>query len=315
MMLCAVVQPVAIQSCQLFSENNADQRTITFAFETLWVNTSNRLLRGLGSRGVVAIALFALFQQQAFAECENNYDCANEPHWKITLGTHLAARDISMYYERKNDPTRTIKEIGDVPQEADFRAFGLASVEYAFNERSAVEFEYSNNSVEDTGVIRRTTRFFGLPLRLALRVPVKLTTENFKLRYAYSMLRTEDWRLAGTAGVRDFRAGVTYVHSDFTQQTDAYQIYLPTFGALLAYRWNDRLALSARADYLPIRSKYNHGSVGDFDLAAEYQIPDGILVGLGYRYTQILLNSNREEWQGNLSYVTHGPTAYLGVRF
>lgn len=251
----------------------------------------------------------------AFAGCETGYDCANKPYLKITLGTHLATRDISMYYERKNDPTRTIKEIGDVPQEKSLRAFGLASVEYMFNERSAVELEYSNSSVEDTGVVRRTTRFFGLPLRLALRVPVELTTENLKLRYAYTLYRTEDWRFAGTAGIRDFRAGVTYVHSDFKRQTDNYQVYLPTFGALVSYRWDERLALSARVDFLPIRSKNNHGSVGDLDVAAEYQIPDGVLVGLGYRYSQISLNSDREDWQGNLNFVTHGPTAYLGMRF
>lgn len=265
-------------------------------------------------RAILLGALMGL-ADLAGAEPDRRFDREEARGWRISLGVHLAERDATLHYERKDDPAGRTNDIGDPPQGNDLRALAQAQAAYAFDGRSALELEYTGSSTDETGVVRRTTRFLFVPLRLAVRVPVRLETSSLKLRYVHTVLSTPDWRLAASAGIRDFRAKARYYETASVWQTDRYHAYLPVLGAGAAYRWSDRIVLAAKADFLPLRSRHNRGSIGDAEAAVEYRAAHGIFLGMGYRYAQIALRSDRAESRGKLSYVTHGPMAYVGASF
>ena len=141
-----------------------------------------RVLREDGCRRAILLAALMALPDRAGAEQDMRFDGEDARGWRISLGVHLAERDATLHYERKDDRAGRTNDIGDQPQGNNLRALAQAQAAYAFSGRSALELEYTGSSTDETGVVRRTTRFLFVPLRLAVRVPVRLGTSRLKLR-------------------------------------------------------------------------------------------------------------------------------------
>lgn len=90
---------------------------------------------------------------------------------------------------------------------------------------------------------------------------------------------------------------------------------LPNIGAWYFYAPTDKLLLSSRIDWFGISVGEYSGTLWNFSGGVNYQFIKHFGIGLSYKYFDFTATVDKEDWNGKLSLIFHGPSLTLNANF
>jgi hypothetical protein len=136
------------------------------------------------------------------------------------------------------------------------------------------------------------------------------------LRYTYAFIQNDRFELAAGIGLHltdlDVRGNDPIRFANY--ETSIAGI-LPTPALESVWRVTQKIALTARAEYLRGTLNGTFGSLGDFHADVQYRIVPNLSVGAGYSLVELKLNSVTLSNPGLVGIRLRGPEAFVRVSF
>jgi len=124
--------------------------------------------------------------------------------------------------------------------------------------------------------------------------------------------------------IESYIEGYAFINNDdtgegadvsFKRNTVSAVAPLPNIGAWYYYAPNDKWLLTARVDWLAISINNYRGNMWNLGAGANYQFHKNIGVGLKYRYFDFTSKIDEDKWDGEFTFVFHGPLLTLNANF
>lgn len=204
----------------------------------------------------------------------------------------------------------------------DRRTLPFALFNARLGESWRVEAEYFSLGRDNTFGIARDLTIRDQVFRVATTVRTEFDTDVYRLGFGYSFFKDRETEIGAALGVHvtTFDLSVVGATGAISVQADTVAP-LPTIGLYGFHAFSSEWMLLGRADLFALDVGDYSGSMLNINLAAEYQIVEQVGVGVGYRYVDLNLTSNKTiavtgtDFRGEFDYQLSGPKLYVTVGF
>jgi hypothetical protein len=240
---------------------------------------------------------------------------AAEAAGRIVVAVHSAEAIPRLEYQRRNDPANRTATLLEGGEEWRTQAYPLLEANYRIADHVGLEAQIARLDVPADVLVRRTVRFLFFPLRIGVRVPVRIESESIRLSVGWLAADPVWGGSALWAGIQGMRLSASYELPGEGSHRDSVTAPLPALGATVRYRLAETVTLMAKGSYAPAYGKDLDGDVAEAAAAIEWQPGDNALLGLGYRDYRFRIALRRTDYDADASLAARGPMAYLGWSF
>jgi hypothetical protein len=186
------------------------------------------------------------------------------------------------------------------------------------SERHRLRFDYFTLDRKGFKDIEIPISFRNSNLIVGDPVDSQLSLRTLGVTYAYSFLHRQKFELAGTVGVNlidlSARARVQLPTRRVDQQENQAGPF-PTLGIDGTWVISKRFYLDGRIQYLKLHVDNLDGSLGIYELTAQYRWRANISVGIGYNQVRAKLSSTKATESGFFDFNAKGPEIFVRIGF
>jgi len=164
----------------------------------------------------------------------------------IVASVHSAEAVPGVDYRRRNDPANRTATLLEGSEEWRTKAYPLLEANYRIANDLGIEAQFSRLEVPADALVRRTVRFLFFPLRIGIRVPVRIESENLRLSVGWLATKPAWDGSALWAGIQGIRLSASYDLPGGGSHRDSVAAPLPAVGATVRYRLAETVALMAK---------------------------------------------------------------------
>jgi hypothetical protein len=149
-------------------------------------------------------------------------------------------------------------------------------------------------------------------------VDSQLSLRTLGLTYAYSFVHREKFEIAGTFGANVIDISARVRVQQPTRRIDQREDQagpFPTLGIDATWVISKRFYLDGRFNYLRLSVDNFDGSLGIYELSAQYRWRANLSLGLGYTQVRTNLSSTKATESGLFNFNTKGPEAFVRIAF
>jgi hypothetical protein len=187
-----------------------------------------------------------------------------------------------------------------------------------------LEFEYYALKRDATHVIARQIDFGDVTFPVNGQVTTEFNSTIYRLTGGWSFYRTQQAEAGLGFGlhVTDFELALSGVStrvngggSAFRREAHDALVPLPTIGLYGSYVVMPQVQLRGRIDYLSLNYGDYDGRLANWMGAVDWRFTKNWAVGLGYRYVDYKLTSDKSDFHGEVRYKFKGPTLFINAGF
>ena len=193
---------------------------------------------------------------------------------------------------------------------------GLAELMFRLRDRNRITADFFELDQSGTRALNRSIVFGDQFFTQGDVVSSSLQWRVMGLRYTYAFIQNDRFELGAGVGLHLMDLDVR--GSDpirFASYETSIAGILPTPALESVWRVTQKIALTARAEYLRGTLNETFGSLGDFHADAQYRIVPNLSVGAGYSLVELKLNSITLSNPGLVGIRLRGPEAFVRVSF
>ena len=185
-----------------------------------------------------------------------------------------------------------------------------------------LEFEYYKLDRSATRTIQRDIHWGDIEFPASADITTSFDSAVYRLTGGWSFYRTPQAEAGAAIGlhVTDFKMSMAGQGNgplglSFQSEAKDQLVPLPTLGLYGSYQINDQWILRGRVDWLSLEYENYNGSLTNWVAAVDWRVAKNWGTGFGYRFVNYKLESNKDNFHGEVNYRFKGPTLYLQANF
>jgi len=256
---------------------------------------------------LAVVALVAAIVQPVAAQDTHPYF---KKSLSLSAGAFRPSIDLSASYEANGVAGTEVDFVRDVGLD-DTQTLPWVKASVRLGDRWLIEGEWFRLSNDGSKRLDKTIEWGGVSFPIDTTVTGEFKVDQYRLGVGYSLLRGADHEAGLALGVHGYDLQAT-LSADGVGAVRASQVFpLPTIGAYVNYAFTANILARARVDWFGLTYNDISGSFWNAGASVEYTLPMGFGVGIGYRYIDFNVDSNKADWRGDANFKFSGPTLYV----
>lgn len=189
-----------------------------------------------------------------------------------------------------------------------------------------IDFSWYNIEMEGLAALGRSVNIGPLQIPIGVEIDTEMGIETYKMNYTYQFLTGQDYEFGLAIGVQlfdvDLRTNTSVAvntslgsASTATSTSDSIILPTPVIGIRGAYAFTDKLMLQAHFDYTNLSIDTWDAELYDLRVALEYNVIEHVGIGVGYIYSNVVLENNENSKRLDVDYRLNAGTVYLKAAF
>jgi len=183
-------------------------------------------------------------------------------------------------------------------------------------DRMSIDARYFQLGREADAVLTGDITFGDTVFPVSADVHTVLDTDILTVSGSYALWKDDRVEFSASLGayILSVKAAIDTAGQGTVSSLDA-SAPLPLFGAKLLYRLTPRVLFQAQAEYLSGEIQDFSGSISSYRVGLQFNMMDGMGIGVGYSAFDLELDSTYKDFPGRLAYEYKGPAAFITLRF
>lgn len=258
----------------------------------------------------------ALCSAQAHAGPWGNEEATLE----VIPGATIKRIKADVHYEEKNSTNAKWFNVKDRYANNKNTLSAFIAARYHLDQKSFLLVDYTEDALRTNVAAYERVKIWFFPITIGLRLPLDIDTQRLTLLYGRQMFAGNDFETGWMLGAQlvDLEGEVTYPGG--LKESEHVLAPFPEVGLFAEYRFVNNLRCMLMAKYFPLTSMHVgdlviDGSLAEADIALVYRLAKYVSLGLVYRYSQVRMDIDAEDYRADGSYSTYGPGLFLNATF